>query len=373
VAALVRRHGATITLPSINKEQWHIAILRSGKGSDARAVWLDYDSGGAHGHADALNLGLFAYGLDLLPEFGYPPVQFGGWESPRAQWYKQTTAHNTVVVDGANQRAAGGKCTLWADGQNFHAVRGSCPEAAAIRRYERTVALCDVDAQSSYVVDVFRVAGGAEHVKFQHSHFGELEVDGVTLSPAANLIPDTQMRSFRMGRSPDGGFGARWTVQDRYGLLKAGQTVGLQHWELTENAEAGTCEGWIAVGGYNTNNGLWIPRLVVRSRAIKPATTFLAVLEPHNGRPRVESVRRLTLISPSGLGDNGASCAVEVRRADGLRDIVVAPDPERTSRCVNVPDANLTLDGDLCRVTLDAQGQVRRVAAVGFLELRMEG
>jgi len=235
------------------------------------------------------------------------------------------------------------------------------------------VALCDVDAQSSYIVDVFRVAGGADHVKFQHSHFGELELDGVALGPAAPLVSGVPMRNFRMGRVPDSGFAARWTMQDRYGLLKAGQTVGLQHWELTEDAEAGICEGWIAVGGYSTNDELWIPRLVVHRRATKPVSTFLAVMEPHNGQPHVESVRRLRLISPSGLGDNGASCAVEVRRTDGLRDIVVVPDPERTGGTVNVPDAGLTLDGDLCRVTLDSQGQVRRVAAVGCLDLRIGG
>ena len=31
-----------------------------------------------------MNLGLFARGLDLMPDLGYPPVQFGGWDSPRA-------------------------------------------------------------------------------------------------------------------------------------------------------------------------------------------------------------------------------------------------------------------------------------------------
>ena len=62
-------------------------MLRSGRGREARAAWLDYDSGGRHGHADALNLGLFAKGLDLLPDFGYPPVQYGGWGAPRPVVY----------------------------------------------------------------------------------------------------------------------------------------------------------------------------------------------------------------------------------------------------------------------------------------------
>ena len=83
VAKVIAEDGAAIQLGSVNKPQWCLAILRSGEGSQARAAWLDYDSGGRHGHADALNLGLFAKGLDLMPDFGYPPVQYGGWGAPR--------------------------------------------------------------------------------------------------------------------------------------------------------------------------------------------------------------------------------------------------------------------------------------------------
>ena len=114
-------------MPSVNKQEWHLAILRSGKGKDARAMWLNYDAGGGHGHCDGMNLGLFAKGLDLMPDFGYPPVNFGGWDSPRAVWYRMTAAHNTVTVDGQNQVWAAGKTTLWADGKSFHAIRASAP------------------------------------------------------------------------------------------------------------------------------------------------------------------------------------------------------------------------------------------------------
>ncbi|MEA2735001.1 MAG: oligo-alginate lyase, partial [Humisphaera sp.] len=96
--SVIDENGAELKLQSVNKQQWHLAVLRSGKGDDRRAVWLDYDSGGQHGHMDGMNLGLVARGLDLMPDFGYPPVQFGGWDSPRANWYKSAWSHNTVVV-----------------------------------------------------------------------------------------------------------------------------------------------------------------------------------------------------------------------------------------------------------------------------------
>ena len=119
VAKFVADEGPDIKLSSVNKPNWCLAVLRAGTGADARAAWLDYDSGGRHGHADALNLGLFAKGLDLLPDMGYPPVQYGGWAAPCAVWYTQTTAHNTVVVDGQNTQAGSGTATMWIDAQQL--------------------------------------------------------------------------------------------------------------------------------------------------------------------------------------------------------------------------------------------------------------
>ncbi|MBI2435956.1 MAG: heparinase II/III family protein, partial [Candidatus Hydrogenedentes bacterium] len=123
VAAVIEREGAHIALGSVNKQAWHLAILRSGRGANERALWLDYDAGGGHGHQDGMNLGLFAFGLDLSPEMGYPPVQFGGWGSPRARWYTMTAAHNTVVVDRVDQKNGAGETTLWLDASRVHAIR----------------------------------------------------------------------------------------------------------------------------------------------------------------------------------------------------------------------------------------------------------
>lgn len=370
IASAIRKHGADPKVGSVNKEQWRLAILRSGKGPAERAAWLDYDAGGAHGHADALNLGLFAFGLDLLPELGYPPVQFGGWGSPRARWYTMTAAHNTVVVDGANQRPASGDCTLWADGPTFRAVRARCPKAAQVDRYERTVAQCDVGPDAAYIVDVFRVKGGAEHVKFQHSHFGTLDVHGVALQTEPDYGHDTQMRAFKMATIPADGARAVWTVQDRLKLLPEDRSVFLSHWELTSGAEIGTCESWIAMGGYNATEEVWIPRLLVRRRGQDLTSTFVAVIEPHAGHPAIRSVRRLAISSPfagerKGGGEEPSTVAIEITLTNGHRDIVIARDPDSPRAPIALPEHGITVNGDLCRITLDKAGRVSRVAAVG--------
>ncbi|HEY3297931.1 MAG TPA: heparinase II/III family protein, partial [Armatimonadota bacterium] len=104
IADVAAKQGRYPKVSSVNKQEWHLGILRSGKDANARALWMQYDSVGTHGHANGMNLGLYAKGLDLMPEFGYPPVQFGGWDSPRATWYTMSAAHNTVVVDGLSHR-----------------------------------------------------------------------------------------------------------------------------------------------------------------------------------------------------------------------------------------------------------------------------
>jgi hypothetical protein len=78
-----------------------------------------------------MNLGLFALGLDLMPDFGYPPVQFGGWGSARSLWYHMTAGHNTVVVDGQSQVNAAAQVQHVARcGGTFVEVRGTCLHTA---------------------------------------------------------------------------------------------------------------------------------------------------------------------------------------------------------------------------------------------------
>jgi len=119
--------GTEIPVRSVNKEEWCVAILQSGKGEHARALWLDYDIGGSHSHADGMNLGLFAHGLDLLPDAGYPQNQFAAQEPAKTGWFIKTAAHNTVVVNGRDQghyyqQPARGRATLWTDGTVLHAM-----------------------------------------------------------------------------------------------------------------------------------------------------------------------------------------------------------------------------------------------------------
>ncbi|MBT5828767.1 MAG: hypothetical protein HOH77_01130, partial [Candidatus Latescibacteria bacterium] len=203
VEAIIAAEGIEIRNESVNKEDWHVALLRAGKNDQERVVWLDYDTGGRHGHLDALNMGLFAKGLDMMPDFGYPPVHMGGWDGDLFHWYLNTASHNTVVVDGQNQKKpVDGVTTLWASGEDFRVVQASCEAVYEIPKYERTLVMIDISDSDSYILDIFQVVGGRDHAKFMHSHFGRVTTRGLTLSPCDDYGYRTQMRNFQCDCSP---------------------------------------------------------------------------------------------------------------------------------------------------------------------------
>ncbi|MFA6240860.1 MAG: heparinase II/III family protein [Candidatus Hydrogenedentales bacterium] len=363
VSEVIAREGSLLALPSVNKQQWHMAILRSGKGANERALWLDYDAGGGHGHMDGMNLGLFAHGLDVMPEFGYPPVQFGGWDSPRARWYTRTAAHNTVLIDGQNQKAGAGETTLWIDGKTVHAIRATGQAMTGAERYERTALLIDVDNTRFYVVDVFRVRGGHEHTKFQQSHFGAMKTTGLNLSPGEAFGENEQMRNASLDPAAQPGWKAEWEIEDRYKLLPEPTKLGVNYWDFTAGASAGSVEGWIVTGSYDESREDWIPRVMVRRRNEGDApleSTFVSVTEAWKDAFGIQSIRRIDVKAPDGTVLGDTETALEIVLADGRRDLVLLRDVDRRANQANALFAEpaVATDAELAVVRLDADGRV---------------
>jgi len=368
VADVIQREGADISPGSVNREQWHLAILRAGEGRNARAAWLHYGVEGNHRHWDGMNLGLFAKGLDLMPDFGYPPVQFGGWNSPRADWYRNTVSHNTVVVDGKNHADGAGSTTLWCDTDLLSAVRASCPEMIGGKRFERTVAVVNISDGDAYLLDVFRVAGGRTHEKYMHSHFGTIETAGLTLEPAPDHEPGGQMRAFRRDPAPPPGWSVTWNVSDEHGYLPPGTPVHLRYTDLTEAAEAYTCEAWITKGTYESGEEAWIPRVKVRRSDPRGdlESTFVAVIEPYGTASNIGQIRRLPVTDAAGVGVSDLFAAIEIHLRDGRHDLIVSSfgEPGGEAPTLTVPEWDLETDAELCMVRRDSSGEVTR-AVIG--------
>ena len=382
VAAVIREAGEESDPGSVNKEAWCLAVMRSGAGDRARAVWLDYDTGGSHGHQDAMNLGLYAFGLDLMPDFGYPPLQF---DPARVNWYRSTVGHNTVAVEGEDQKGhylshrwdgfRRGKTTMWINDGLVRAIRVSGPEIIDGAQYERTICSVDISADDFYIVDIFRVVGGREHTKFMHSHFGTISTSGLSLKPTADYGHTAPMRNTRGEASAKPGWSADWAIDDRRGVLKRAADIHLRYTDLTRDAEAQICEAWIVAGSYNSLDEAWIPRVLVRRRTDedKPlASNFVGIIEPYEGKSNIVSIRRLTLTTPDGESYGDGAVALEVQLLDGSKDLILAVDTEnplgvrpdwRVVRQARQPDWDVQTDADFLWLRRTADGRVLRVSA----------
>jgi predicted dehydrogenase len=388
VKEVILREGAYTTPPSVNKQEWHLAMLRSGTGENERALWIDYDSGGYHSHADGMNIGLFAYGLDLLPDFGYPPVQFGGWDAPRSRWYMNTAAHNTVMVDEKNQRnkagerAEGsgykglpaGETKLWIDGKGFRSMRVEGREMVErAAQYERHVAMVDISADSSYVLDLFRVIGGESHTRALHSTFGTITTQGIDPKTSPSLPSTWQVRHAKQDANPKMGWSVDWKIEDRRKVNTNPRDIHLRLTDLTEGAKACLAESWIAPNGYSGDDGEWIPTVFTSNNA--RSTQFVSILEPYEKSPNVLEAKRLFVTG------NPGDLAVQVRLIQGDTDLFLLRDtvnPIAHTRISTTPspyayqsDHKALLQGEMAWVRRDKQNQIKRVVLANATRLAL--
>lgn len=368
VKQVIAKNGEEIKLGGINKEAWHIAILRSGKGKNARALWLDYDSFGNHSHLDGMTMGLFAHGLDLLPDFGYPPVQFGGWYTPRAEWYKTTAAHNTVLVDQP-QRPSVGKTTMWADGEMFHAIRADGPAMVAGKQYERTAALIDIDDKNFYVLDIFRTVAGSGHYKFVYGPYATMTTSNLDLHHSdKDLISGGQLRNFALATNPPSSWSAEWKVDDRFKQLPPHTTVRMRYTDVSQGVDVITNEAWIATmtqlqTGLNGGEH-WIPCLITRKTGTAPlSSTFVSALEPFEGESNIKIIRRLPLHTFHAQVANDANVCVEITLASGDRDLFISVDPATKPADGFVQrEWGVQLNGEVSWMRKSKTGQLKQLA-----------
>ena len=65
-----------------------------------------------------------------------------------------------------------------------------------------TVALVDISERDSYLIDIFRVIGGAEHNRFLHGHFGQATAHGLSLVQAEEPRSGQLMRGLKRDPTP---------------------------------------------------------------------------------------------------------------------------------------------------------------------------
>lgn len=333
IEAVAKEHGPYV-LETDNMPSYGCAILRSGTGADARALSLYYGRNTGHGHKDTLNIEMFGLGLDLTPDLGYPEYATN-WPS-RYEWTSHTISHNTVTVDRIKQENnVRGKANFVVEGKGVSAAEVSAnepyPQASL---YQRTVAMVDVSDTDFYVVDIFRVKGGKEHMYSLHGAEGEVQTEGLNLvdQPKGTLAgesvePYTDLGFASEGWAKSTGFqylydvrrnahpsvqpSVTYKVVDTWHLLKEPKDVRLRVNLLSPPGEV------ILAHGDPPRNKPGNPKnlryIILPNKASE--STFVSVLEPYVGARTISKIERK---------DDGDTVTITVTTASGRVDTIVS-------------------------------------------------
>lgn len=301
------------------------AWLGRGSGANQMQAHLHFSGAYGHAHADLLSITLFAHGQERLSDIGYT------WTHQR-QWASSTLSHSTVVVDGEDQarghedNPSDGNLLLFVPGDSgFQAVaaRGNRAYPGVVRDYRRLLVMIGVSARDAYLVDVFRVKGGARHeyvlvgdanndgsieTELDRSPYGEtlLPPDVKVVLPSGETVPGyAEGHNFvyayvRDVRRAD--ISAPWNVV----FTSAGEPEGGVRIHRVSGQDGELLFGSMpSVRRAEESEGrlddYTMPALIHRREGSDLASDFVSVLEPFGEAPFLRSVERLDIDS-DGLG-----------------------------------------------------------------------
>jgi hypothetical protein len=211
-----------------------LARLAVGEGQGAIDIEVRGPDSYGGPHFQRLAIRLAIAGRPVLDDLDEKGSTGTGWEIA-------TPSHNTVVVDGLNQRetpmaaagpAAGSNFLFYAADPDFQVVTVDDPRAypQSTTRYRQTVILT-AGSRSRYALSVFEVRGGLQHDQIFHAAPGSKDrwlLSVPTRQPPPSLLPPSI--PFLSSARPEQG---RWFVQS-YGEFQL-QAAG----DLTAPAIAG--------------------------------------------------------------------------------------------------------------------------------------
>lgn len=316
-----------------------------------RDVWMYYGRNTGHGHKDTLNIGMHAFGLNLLPELGYP--EFADNNPRRYEWENHTISHNTVLVDRSKQQnQTVGQPIRFHDGDMVKVIEVEAPKVyPQTDLYRRTTAMIRVDEENSYVVDFFRVFGGNEHHFSFHAADAVVTTEGLNLvdqptgtyagedveygqRPADDSVPGTgymgpgfhYLKNVQRDASPADQFSVDWNIKDTWDIYGEGNgaltDVHLRLTMLGELDEVALADG---VPPQNKPGNPPSMRYLIAHRSGEHLkSTFTSVIEPYKGE------RLIAAIEEAAVTVNGESApedevkAVKVTLANGRTDYIVS-------------------------------------------------
>ena len=206
-------------------------------------LMMDYGPHGMwHGHPDKLHLTFWGHGTLLAEDpgcMGYGnPLHWG--------WYKSTLAHNTIRIDGRNQKPSEGKLLGWTDRGGMVAVAADAGPIADGVTARRMSALAN-----DVLLDYLWVESADEH-QYEWTFHGQGELSTSVAAEPVTGIPPRTTKLEKYGKDWSGEDSWSWvdkpTKGAHEGVWTATWTVdGAPALRLVQRSPAG--ELWTGIGG----------------------------------------------------------------------------------------------------------------------------
>lgn len=313
-----------------------LALLESGSAPSGIALADNYGRTKMHAHRDMLNFDLFAFGRWLAPDQGYP--EFATNIPSTTEWTKSTISHNTVMVDQQPQAPVwGGHTRLFTQLKGFGVFELDGKAAyPGIKEYSRTMFLVGGSGESSidsnaYVIDIFRVQGGHDHVFSFHGPPGRVTTSGLQLQAqkkgtyAGEDIPKgTKAAGFPVGYSflynvkkdgsPPSAFVVDWKAAEGYRGITDKDDIHLRMHAMTSCNDVALADGDPPQN--KPGNPKTLNYMLMHRSGTDLNSTFISVLEPYRGKPFIKSVQRLE-------NGDGEAIVIKVEKTDGRTDYLL--------------------------------------------------
>ena len=370
------------------------ALLRPDEDRFDQGAAMWYGPPLSKAHHDSLGLHVYGAGREMSYDPGHNPVG-----EQRGGFLRQTVAHNTVVVNEWSQttpETAGGVVNGFADYDGYSLADVSNEMAydhADVDTYRRATAFVDTPLGQSYLVDLFRVAGGDQHDFSFHGLGAEFDTDLDLSAPADGSVATPDSRWDEMDPNsgdvtgpgadeepPGNGYGwlaqprsadgdrvwsATWSVREDQGEVAGDRPGKMRLTMLPDDDRDVVVADGPEVLSYNMgiDPDDRIGYVLARNDGDDP-TQYASVVEAVEDEFVVDSVERLDVRGRAGNSDFDP-VAIRVDLADGeTTDYFLSTVGEEQFTVKTSVRANLATDADFAMVRADDDGMQR---------LRIEG
>ncbi len=179
-----------------------LAVVKSGGSDDGKYLFLDYGIvGGEHGHPDRLQIEYYANGKNWIVD----PLNESYFNPNLQTWFRQTIAHNTIVLDQTSQAWANGKYKFFGETEDLQVASGSSCGIYPGADINRTVI-----QTGEYFIDLLRVKCDVERtIDYPLHSLGVLHVNNLAMEKTPldyfGVLPGVpgydQLENIRVGKT----------------------------------------------------------------------------------------------------------------------------------------------------------------------------